>query len=81
MVFSPPACRYADVQYNTSQAAVDRPILPPAGKPDVSGTVTDDHGKEAGNDMKLYMITGTCGAGKSAMKDRLAEILDPERYA
>ena len=31
--------------------------------------------------MRLYLITGTCGAGKSTMKDRLAEILDPERYA
>ncbi len=31
--------------------------------------------------MRLFIITGTCGAGKSTMKDRLAEILDPERYA
>ena len=31
--------------------------------------------------MRLYLITGTCGAGKSTMKDRLAEMLDPERYA
>ena len=31
--------------------------------------------------MRLYMITGTCGAGKSTMKDRLAEMLDPEQYA
>ena len=30
--------------------------------------------------MKLFIITGTCGAGKSSMKDKLAEILDPERY-
>ena len=27
------------------------------------------------------MITGTCGAGKSTMKDTLAEMLDPKRYA
>ncbi len=31
--------------------------------------------------MRLYMITGTCGAGKSTIKDRLAEMLDPEKYA
>ncbi len=31
--------------------------------------------------MRLYMITGTCGAGKSTMKDRLAAMLDPEQYA
>ena len=31
--------------------------------------------------MRLFMITGTCGAGKSTMKDKLAGILDPERYA
>ena len=31
--------------------------------------------------MKLYIITGTCGAGKSTIKDQLAAILDPERYA
>ena len=31
--------------------------------------------------MRLYIITGTCGAGKSTMKDRLAALLDPERYA
>ena len=26
--------------------------------------------------MKLFIITGTCGAGKSTMKDRLAELLE-----
>ena len=31
--------------------------------------------------MKLYIITGTCGAGKSTIKDQLADMLDPERYA
>ena len=31
--------------------------------------------------MKLFIITGTCGAGKSTIKDQLAEMLDPERYA
>ena len=31
--------------------------------------------------MRLFIITGTCGAGKSTMKDRLAAMLDPERYA
>ena len=31
--------------------------------------------------MKLYIITGTCGAGKSTIKDQLAAKLDPERYA
>ena len=31
--------------------------------------------------MRLFIITGTCGAGKSTMKDRLAVMLDPERYA
>ena len=31
--------------------------------------------------MKLYIVTGTCGAGKSTIKDQLAELLDPERYA
>ena len=30
--------------------------------------------------MKLFIITGTCGAGKSTMKDRLAAMLDPERF-
>ena len=30
--------------------------------------------------MRLFIITGTCGAGKSTMKDRLAEILDSEQY-
>ena len=31
--------------------------------------------------MKLFMITGTCGAGKSTMKDKLAERLNPAQYA
>ena len=31
--------------------------------------------------MKLFIITGTCGAGKSTMKDALAARLNPERYA
>lgn len=31
--------------------------------------------------MELFIITGTCGAGKSTMKDALAARLDPERYA
>jgi len=31
--------------------------------------------------MKLFIITGTCGAGKSTMKDELSARLDPNRYA
>ena len=31
--------------------------------------------------MKLFIITGTCGAGKSTMKDELSARLDPDRYA
>ena len=31
--------------------------------------------------MKLFIITGTCGAGKSTMKDELAARLDPDMYA
>ena len=31
--------------------------------------------------MKLFIITGTCGSGKSTMKDELAVRLDPNRYA
>ena len=31
--------------------------------------------------MKLFIITGTCGAGKSTMKDRLVARLDADRYA
>ncbi len=31
--------------------------------------------------MRLFVITGTCGAGKSTMRDSLGEILDPEKYA
>ena len=31
--------------------------------------------------MKLLIITGTCGAGKSTMKNDLATRLDPARYA
>ena len=30
--------------------------------------------------MKLFIITGTCGAGKSTIKDELAARLDPEQY-
>ncbi|MBR0268207.1 MAG: AAA family ATPase [Clostridia bacterium] len=31
--------------------------------------------------MKLYIITGTCGAGKSTIKDELNALLDPGKYA
>ncbi len=31
--------------------------------------------------MRLFVITGTCGAGKSTIRDSLGEILDPEKYA
>ena len=31
--------------------------------------------------MKLFIITGTCGAGKSTMKEALAAMLAPNRYA
>ena len=31
--------------------------------------------------MKLYIITGACGSGKSTMKDALAQLLDPAKYA
>ena len=31
--------------------------------------------------MKLFLITGTCGSGKSTMKDELSTRLDPNRYA
>ena len=31
--------------------------------------------------MKLYIITGACGSGKSTMKDALEEMLDNEKYA
>ena len=31
--------------------------------------------------MRLFIITGTCGAGKSTMKDELAARLDMTRYA
>ena len=31
--------------------------------------------------MKLFIVTGTCGAGKSTVKDELSARLDPERYA
>ena len=30
--------------------------------------------------MRLFVITGTCGAGKSTMRDVLPEMLDPERF-
>ena len=31
--------------------------------------------------MKLYIITGACGSGKSTMKDALESILDKTKYA
>ncbi len=31
--------------------------------------------------MKLFLVTGTCGAGKSTLKDELAARLDPGLYA
>ena len=31
--------------------------------------------------MKLFMITGTCGAGKSTVKDELAARMNPKQYA
>ena len=31
--------------------------------------------------MKLYIITGACGSGKSTMKDALTGILDQNKYA
>ena len=31
--------------------------------------------------MKLYIITGTSGAGKSTIKDELSGLLDPEKFA
>ncbi len=31
--------------------------------------------------MKLFIVTGTCGAGKSTMKDELSARLDTARYA
>ena len=31
--------------------------------------------------MKLFIITGCCGSGKSTMKDALASVLDPDKYA
>lgn len=30
--------------------------------------------------MKLFAITGSCGAGKSTMKDELEKVLDPQRF-
>ena len=30
--------------------------------------------------MKLYIITGACGSGKSTVKDALEEMLDKEKY-
>ena len=47
----------------------------------MSKTAGSSENKAVREEMKLYIITGTCGAGKSTMKDRLAEMLDPERYA
>ena len=46
----------------------------------MSKTAESSEDKAVRDNMRLYMITGTCGAGKSTMKDRLAETLDPERY-
>ena len=31
--------------------------------------------------MKLFIITGCCGSGKSTMKDALAAVLDSDKYA
>ncbi len=31
--------------------------------------------------MKLFIITGTCGAGKSTMKDYLVDMLNIDEYA
>ena len=31
--------------------------------------------------MKLFIITGACGSGKSTMKDALAKLLDSAKYA
>ena len=31
--------------------------------------------------MRLFMISGACGSGKSTMKDALTEIMNPARYA
>ena len=31
--------------------------------------------------MRLFIVTGACGAGKSTMRDALEPILDPEQYA
>lgn len=31
--------------------------------------------------MKLYIVTGTCGAGKSTIRDELGAMLDPVKYA
>ena len=31
--------------------------------------------------MRLFMISGACGSGKSTMKDALSEIMDPDKYA
>ncbi len=31
--------------------------------------------------MNLFILTGTCGAGKSTMKDYLAEMLDKNKYS
>ena len=31
--------------------------------------------------MKLYIITGCCGSGKSTMKDALAALLDKDKYS
>ena len=31
--------------------------------------------------MKLYIVTGTCSAGKSTIRDELGAMLDPVKYA
>ena len=31
--------------------------------------------------MRLFVITGTCGSGKSTMRDVLPEVLDPEKFS
>jgi len=48
-----------------------------AGMSKTAGSYEDKAVKK----MKLYIITGTCGAGKSTIKDQLAAMLDPDRYA
>ena len=45
------------------------------------GVLVDAEGMEWCESMKLFVITGTCGAGKSTMKDLLAERLNGARFA